>query len=431
MNVATVLKSFAAASILFLAALPVAAQDYSAQQDESQDSLREVLRGQMKERMMRLALGYWEPRLNVYKLRIDDMFSGGDLEKLNELRVRFGILMERVAQEQAEQEKRYAEISAANERAEAVAVAESATPAEVDTVAVAVADDANVAVVDAPDTAVAVDDSEDGMTAVGEPVAVDPEEDARLEREREQARQQEHEAKMREREEALARGEDVSDDFEQYNRYQEMSELPAIAKWLARSYRPGLDNLADVVVADLGRFADTLDTFTERFCTEHAADIARVPGLREELVDMADSKEIHEAVRYPRSFKKMYLSRTESFVLLYNGAGLAKIMGVATGKEAPVAMPESSMLAQNTPNPATTVTSVSYTLPAASTATTVRVFDANGEIVLERNEGALPAGAHQIQLNVEDLRSGWYLYQLSATLPTGETICSKVMHVTR
>ena len=48
-------------------------------------------------------IDYWNPRLNEYKRTIDRTLSPNDLEKLNAMRVRWGILMDRMARQMEQQ----------------------------------------------------------------------------------------------------------------------------------------------------------------------------------------------------------------------------------------------------------------------------------------------------------------------------------------
>jgi hypothetical protein len=138
-------------------------------------------------------------------------------------------------------------------------------------------------------------------------------------------------------------------------------------------------------------------------------------------------------VRHPLSFRVEYQKMIESFVLLYNGDGLAKLFG-GLSDESPIevhGIPENSMLQQNSPNPASATTTITYTLPEASTETTLRIFNTQGEAVVELEEGAQSAGVHQAKVDVAKLPSGSYLYQLSVQLSQGPRVSSRVMQVTK
>jgi flagellar hook assembly protein FlgD len=131
----------------------------------------------------------------------------------------------------------------------------------------------------------------------------------------------------------------------------------------------------------------------------------------------------------------MYSDRTEPLVLLYNGEGLSKLQGSAMGGESGSSktshLPDNSILQQNSPNPASKSTRITYTLPDASSQTAVRIFNTHGEVVMELKEGAKEAGEHQVALDLSSLPSGSYVYQVAAHLPAGERVSAKVMQVAK
>jgi hypothetical protein len=407
-------KTLAAALLLALPAIPASAQYYGGDYNDGSDTVRQRISTELEQERGRLLLRFWEPRLNAYKARIDNIFSSGDLLELNELRVRFAILMEQRRKAMEEYRTR-SETDYATTDTTAVAVAELAPPpAPVDSVMVAEA---------------ASEDESVEMTEEAQTEAVDQEEMARREEEWAEQRAAEREREMDAREAGLASGEHYDMDY----RYSEERELMTISKWLARGYRSELDNLADQILADLGVFADTVDNFTQQFTLAHAHDLVRVPDMRRRIASDMDTKEFRSLVRHPLSFRHDYQQMMESFVLLYNGEGVAKMLG-SLSDDAPIevhGLPENSMLQQNSPNPASAMTTITYTLPEASTETTLRIFNTQGETVMELNEGAQSAGLHQAKVDVAKLPSGSYLYQLSARLPQGPQVSSKVMQVAK
>jgi hypothetical protein len=412
-------KALAVTLLLAVPALPALSQ--YRQYNSEPDTLRSYLRNEMGKQMGRLVVKFWEPRLNVYKVRIDDIFSGRDLTQLNELRVRFAIIMEKIQKEEEERRNKYREESTGYGTTTTTAT----TTATTDTTRIS--DDVEVSA----DTALVE------VAVNKEETRVDPAEEARRQEAREKEREAEEERKMDAREDALARGEDLqpSDDAYGYGTYRELERLPVISKWMANNYRSQLDNLADVVLADLGVFADTLTNFVDRYVASHAADLARVPELRHDLEAKADVKELRRMLRHPRSFKAMYSDRTEPFVLLYNGEGLSKLLGSTLGGESESSMtshlPDNSMLQQNSPNPASKSTRITSPLPDASSQTAVRIFYTHGEVVMELNEGAKEAGEHQVTLDLSSLPSGSYVYQIAAHFPAGEQVSAKVMQVAK
>ncbi len=69
------------------------------------------------------------------------------------------------------------------------------------------------------------------------------------------------------------------------------------------------------------------------------------------------------------------------------------------------------ILSQNYPNPATDVTRIAFELKAAGTVS-LEVYDVTGKLIINRTEGTLPTGTHNIDLNVNDLPAGVYQYSL-------------------
>jgi hypothetical protein len=410
-------KPLVTALLLALLSVPASAQYYGGEFNDGNDTLRKRIYNELEQDRGRLLMRFWEPRLNAYKERIDNIFSSGDLLELNELRVRFAIMMEQRQKMMEEYRKKYEQTDYATTDTTVMAVAEAAA---IDSV-IAVSEEAS-------DEATTMTEAE-----AEEYEAVNQEEVARLEEERAQKyeaeREAEQEREMEAREAELASGEYI--DIE--NRYREEMELVSVSKWLARGYRSELDNLADQILADLVVFADTLDNFTQQFTLAHNQDLARVPDMRRHIASDMDAREFRSLARYPLSFKFGYQKMIESFVLLYNGDGVAKLLG-SFPDNAPIevnGLPENSMLQQNSPNPASGTTVITYTLPEASTETTLRIYNAQGEVVVELEEGAQSAGVHEAKVDVADLPSGSYLYQLTARLSQGPQVSSMVMQVAK
>jgi hypothetical protein len=81
-------------------------------------------------------------------------------------------------------------------------------------------------------------------------------------------------------------------------------------------------------------------------------------------------------------------------------------------------------LLQNSPNPATSFTNISYNLTNASNVT-LTVRDMTGRNVKVVNEGMKSRGKQTINLNVSDLSAGVYTY----TLTDGTSTITKEMIV--
>jgi len=85
-----------------------------------------------------------------------------------------------------------------------------------------------------------------------------------------------------------------------------------------------------------------------------------------------------------------------------------------------------SSLDQNYPNPFSDFTEINYTL-ANGNEVTLQVRDITGRVVLQQNEGFVPAGKHMLKINGGRLEAGIYLY----TLQAGSFTETRRMTVTR
>ncbi|MEM7163097.1 MAG: T9SS type A sorting domain-containing protein, partial [Bacteroidota bacterium] len=80
-------------------------------------------------------------------------------------------------------------------------------------------------------------------------------------------------------------------------------------------------------------------------------------------------------------------------------------------------------LGQNVPNPAQEISTIAYELVNAQNVQ-FEIYDLTGKIVMTMNEGAKPAGVHNIVLNTEDLNSGIYYYSI---IIEGERLTRKMV----
>jgi hypothetical protein len=69
-------------------------------------------------------------------------------------------------------------------------------------------------------------------------------------------------------------------------------------------------------------------------------------------------------------------------------------------------------LGQNTPNPANGTTVIRYNL-ATKGNVSFELYDVSGKLVMNMNQGEQVAGAHQIEINAENLQTGVYFYSLN------------------
>lgn len=70
-------------------------------------------------------------------------------------------------------------------------------------------------------------------------------------------------------------------------------------------------------------------------------------------------------------------------------------------------------LGQSFPNPTSDITTIPYDLKESANVT-LEVVDLSGKVILSLVEGRRPAGAHQIQIDMEELSAGTYFYTLIA-----------------
>ena len=124
----------------------------------------------------------------------------------------------------------------------------------------------------------------------------------------------------------------------------------------------------------------------------------------------------------------------ESTMMLYNGQDLQSFMMIDNSPvaSAPVEkLPAGNTLGQNTPNPASTRTTIPYTLAEPGTHVVLQLLDARGGLVATFDQGSREAGDHSVAIDVATLAPGTYLYQLKVTTPGGERISSRGMQVVR
>lgn len=416
-------------ALTVLVSMTATAQN-AVERDEAGYAELERVSEEMHAEIGRFVRRYWEPRLNGYKVRIDEALGGYELTQLDELRARFAIAIE-----QMQKAEKARELQADGRYAEPYPTEQAAPP---DTMPVSDGETVSISV--SPPAPVEVDAASDAIAEPGEAdnasvVTADPEPDAAVGEAVEDSyanRYAEERAReMDSLEAALERGEPIVGRFEVYGEGAAMMELPVIAKWLARGSRTSLDNVLNQITTDVRGFIDSMDEFTRRYLADHADLVARYPELEQRVVLYAGMGEIRDLVRHPRYFRELYIAKIEPFVLLYSGESLAQMLGSVTGANPAADFPEQSMLEQNAPNPASTSTTITYTLPEASAETSINIVDAQGRVLMQVDQGAQAAGVHTATVDVSKLTSGWYLYQLHTLLPRGPQVSARVMQVTQ
>jgi hypothetical protein len=90
----------------------------------------------------------------------------------------------------------------------------------------------------------------------------------------------------------------------------------------------------------------------------------------------------------------------------------------ATAVQPSVVMPRDFELSQNFPNPFNNSTKILYSIPVHSNVSLV-VYDVTGREVATLVHGAVEAGAHAVNFDVNNMSSGTYYYRMIATGQSG------------
>ena len=383
--------------LLLATAYPSSAQTASHQDDGS------IERGLLNE-LGQFAINYWVPKFNEYRVRIDRSLRSSDLAELNALRVRWSMLIEEELKKSEARDEARAERqreTRADERTEfaPVEIAEAPMVAEEENVPydeIAVATPVEVA--PAPGTgnesASASAGVGGGVEIVGNPAP---------EREKEP-----------------------------------MMVLVESAQGIAAHNRTQMNTIHDLIIKDLNTFIDQGIVMVDRFFEKNRASIREndLDGWNEFKASLASQDAREKLIA---EFDNLYTSGGESFVMLYNGVDILRILGVGLLGMAPTAaapisdmhIPSKVILAQNAPNPARSSTAITYTLQDPSSATTLDMFDASGRTMLVMDLGARAAGEHTALVDVTKFPSGSYLYRLTVQTAQGEQVSSKVLQVAR
>ena len=228
-------------------------------------------------------------------------------------------------------------------------------------------------------------------------------------------------------------------------KFTELIDIWTKTTMLAVNYRPGFNNLRDGVLEDVGTFGGEVAGFVDRFAQENRAELAGDEKGQELL---ASKDDMLESVRNLKTvlkendddIKEVYNFIIEPIIMLFNGGdmrdmlplnmGMGQVSGVDAGAVAGL-LPQSAVLSQNAPNPASATTTIQYTLAEPSEATTLRVFSSDGELVESVDLGSLSSGPGSYNLDVSEYQNGSYLYHLTVMTSAGETVYSKVMQVVR
>jgi hypothetical protein len=227
------------------------------------------------------------------------------------------------------------------------------------------------------------------------------------------------------------------DNDAQMRKATDFMEIYSGTKDLASNYQEDLRLLGLTVIDDVIAFTDQLVQNSTDFISVHRAEMTpeQISEFNDKIRAFSETIAELKADRDGQmGLAAIYSFAVEPIIMLYNGTELTELLQQLGGVAKPVAgldLPASSVLAQNFPNPATMKTTISYNLNDASNTTVLRLFNADGSVVQTLDLGSLPAGAHSIDLDVSNLASGSYLYQLSIVTASGEQVFAKRMQVVR
>lgn len=229
--------------------------------------------------------------------------------------------------------------------------------------------------------------------------------------------------------------------------FTEIMEIWMGTMSLAEGYRSSLDYLSENVVEDASGFITNVADFIEEFVQAHHAELAEDEEGQELL---SNSNEFAEELREEgtkikkdnKGFMEVYSLAVEPFIMLYNGGNLGDMLGdmlpflsnqTSSANLDVVAglLPEGAVLQQNYPNPASSKTSIPFTLAETSSATTLRLYSSDGSLVKSIDLGRFEPGKHSYEVDVTDLSNDSYLYHLTILTDAGEMVYSKVMKVVR
>ena len=225
--------------------------------------------------------------------------------------------------------------------------------------------------------------------------------------------------------------------------FTEIMEIWMGTMSLAEGYRSSLDYLSENVVEDASGFITNVADFIEEFAQAHHAELAEDEKGQELF---SNPNEVAEELRETgakikkdnKGFMEAYNLAVEPFIMLYNGGDLGDMLPFLSNQTSSAnldvvagLLPEGAVLQQNYPNPASSKTSIPFTLAETSSATTLRLYSSDGSLVKSIDLGRFEPGTHSYEVDVTDLSNGSYLYHLTILTDAGETVYSKVMKVVR
>lgn len=233
---------------------------------------------------------------------------------------------------------------------------------------------------------------------------------------------------------------------------REKEELTAIynsVKELAARYRSEGDALGVSVKEDIAGFFPVVVEQVNALASSHRQEIEA--GGYSVMVDDLRGH-LTEASMFVKqgpgkmALEVIYPIGIEPLLMLYDGTDLKTLLSQAerffhgNGKGSSMfptsaitgyMLPESSLLKQSVPNPASTTARIGYTLNEPSSRTLLRLFNAKGDLVGSYDQGSQPAGEKEATVDLSALPAGTYLYHLTIQTSKGEQVYSKTLQVVR
>ena len=194
---------------------------------------------------------------------------------------------------------------------------------------------------------------------------------------------------------------------------------------IADRNRSRLDGLKEQVLADVAAFNRELGSRLRAYAASSDGELAG---------KLSTVLEDEEALTEPmmRMLTPLYDVLAEPMLMLYNGSDITPVLSSAiTEPVAGITLDGRSALAQSYPNPASSHATIDFTLAEQSSATTLRLFDVNGNEVLQRDLGELGTGTHSEDLDLSGLPAGTYLYHLTVEGTDGNRVWSRALEVVR
>lgn len=377
MNGKNIVRGIATAALAMGMTTTAGAQSSEAPAKVSRKEVKVTVEHKISPAMHRMAteLGqsaadFWTARLNGYKARIDRIISPNDLDNLNRLRVRFGVMLA----EHADAATGTSEGIGANEEEEEVVIHRDG-----------------------------LGESDDATNEGG------------------------REVKREIRISMKAGGEDA---MEFLGMHQGAKEIAA--KYRDDFDALGRDVLSDFVTF-LRQMSDAGAVFMDnnRVEIEKTEDGKQVSIALKEARDVIASLDSDEK---RAMMQMVYAFAAEPLIMLYDGADLRDFFGQAGPLSSAVTglnLPATNVLKQSAPNPAASKATIAYQLQEPSSATMLRLYDATGALIGTYDQGAREAGEHAETIDVSALSSGVYLYHLTVKTGEGERVYSKTMQVAK